>query len=420
MSDTVNWAKQASEYLRQIARNGLYPSVPRGENTLYGTCYGNMASYYLGSVPYFHDDAVNFIKGSQCNSTGYFLGPELHNHFPDKSIKHSRSHLLNHLAVSAVLPLAQLGSLDLLPLKFAECWCSPERMRAWQKSIDWSQAWFEGNNILFVGQLLVYLRDVESHPAAGEALELWFDWLDHEVDPVTSLWGTNGHCGAAEGVYGGYHQLLVYWHENRPICNPKGLVDTVLSLRHADGGFNPNGNGGACEDVDCVDILVNCYKRWDYRRAEIRRALWHCADHILGMQNPDGGFPYNKDQNQSHMGIPGTEAGPNASCTFPTWFRIHTLALCHEIIPEHPRLAGISFRFNNVLSMGWHSSPAGWILNVSDIQKLEEEAVEAQMREQIRRHRIRVRINVFLDIARFAKRTLRGIARSIFNQLRLR
>ena len=50
------------------------------------------------------------------------------------------------------------------------------------------------------------------------------------------------------------------------------MIDTVLGLQHVDGGFNPRGNGGACEDVDSVDILLNLYKRFDYRRADIRFA----------------------------------------------------------------------------------------------------------------------------------------------------
>ena len=63
---------------------------------------------------------------------------------------------------------------------------------------------------------------------------------------------------------------------------------------------------------------------------------------------------------QSHMEIPGTLADRNVSTTFPTWFRIHTLALCAQIIPDHPKLQGIRLGFTDALSMGWHCSPEGW------------------------------------------------------------
>lgn len=114
-------------------------------------------------------------------------------------------------------------------------------------------------------------EDVERVTSAGLALDCWFEWLDSTVDKENGLWGTNGYCSAGEAVCGGYHQLLLYFYENHPLPNIRALVDTVLSLQHWDGGFNPLGNAGACEDVDCVDILVNCYKRLDYRRPAIRR-----------------------------------------------------------------------------------------------------------------------------------------------------
>jgi hypothetical protein len=323
------------------------------------------------------------------------------------NVTHDYEHLTHHSTCSS-LPIYQLIGLKLQPIRYFHQFCDAEYLRAWCLKRDWKKAWFEGNNILFVGQLLVYLRDVEGAVGAQAALDQWFEWLETEIDPATSLWGTNGYCDVAAAVYGGYHQLLVYWHEGRPIRNPEGLVDAVLSLRHPDGGFNPKGNGGACEDVDSVDILVHAFKRWDYRRAEIRSALWCCVDHILGTQNADGGFPYNRDKPQSHMGIPGTQAKPNQSCAFPTWFRIHTLALCAEIIPDHPQLEGIQFRFNKHLSMGWHESPLGWQLEVSDDdRKSSNQLIAEWSSERLQYERRRVWRKRFNRIKKRATRLLR-------------
>jgi hypothetical protein len=156
------------------------------------------------------------------------------------------------------------------------------------------------------------------------------------------------------------------------------LVDTVMGLQYADGGFNPRGNGGACEDVDCVDILVNLYKRVNYRRAEILHSLKRCVDRILTTQNEDGGFPYNRDASQSHMGIPATMAPANTSTTFATWFRIHTLALCAEVIPEYQALRGVEFCCSKTLSMGWHANPQAWKLVVGVGQRLHESVLRLQ------------------------------------------
>jgi Prenyltransferase and squalene oxidase repeat len=334
--------------------------VPDGAVTLYGTCYSLLAMHYLGEDVHVTSDIRDFVLSTQDATTGLFNGPELVGFEPSSGASHDRDHLLLHLTCTALPVCQQLSIKPRYPIRSAHRFCDLRVLERWLDERDMRHAWFEGNNILFVGQLLAYLRDAERHPGAAGALTLWFSWLDAHADPKTGLWGTNGFCSPMEAVYGGYHQLLVYYHENHPLPNARGLVDTVLGLQHDDGSFHPAGNGGACEDVDAVDILVNCYKRVDYRRAEIRHSLRRCLRHILSIQNADGGFPYNRNRQQNHMGIPGTRAAPNASCTFPTWFRIHTLALIAEVLPSEATLAGIPFRFSKVLSMGWHESPPGW------------------------------------------------------------
>lgn len=349
------WTDDAMRFVQSMVEpvSGAFRSALNHSPTLYGTCYALLARFYLGNDDPPSDRTKRFIIDCQDTESGLLVGPELHDFSARDGVLHDRKHLLLHLTCAA-LPVCRHFGLELAcSVRAAHAFCELDYLRDWLNRRNLKNAWFEGNNILFVGQLLVYLRDIECHPGAPTALDAWFEWLDQHVDPATSLWGTNGYCSALEAVCGGYHQLLVYYHENHPIRNAAGLVDTVLGLQHPDGGFNPRGNGGACEDVDCVDILVNLYKRGDYRRPEIRCALRQCLRHILAMQNPDGGFPYNRGYPQNHMNIPGTEASPNESTMFATWFRVHTLALMAEILTDEPELQ-FSFRFTNNLSMGWH------------------------------------------------------------------
>jgi hypothetical protein len=351
------WVANVRRFIQRLRGNGhsAAPSIVGGPATLYGTCYALLTAYYLGDCTGPAAPIVRFISGCQDRETGLMIGPELRNFKAAPSVLHDREHLLLHLTCTAVPTCQQFGMKLPFPIRSAHRFCDRTYLRMWLDNRCLEHAWYEGNNILFVGQLLVYLRDVENHSAAQPALDCWFRWLDEHADPKTGLWGTDGHCSAMEAVYGGYHQLLVYYHENHPIRNPHGLVDAVLGLQHTDGSFHPDGNGGACEDADCVDILVNRYKQNDYRRAEIRCALRRCLRHILALQNPDGGFPYNRDCPQSHMGIPGTEAAPNQSTMFATWFRVHTLALMAEIMTDEPKLE-FPFRFTNKLSAGWHQT----------------------------------------------------------------
>jgi hypothetical protein len=368
------WAARAAEFLRGIhdLESGGSSSVSAGPVTLYGTCYAELARAYLSPADTPSDRTREFILNCQNPKTGLMVGPELRGYCPPEGAAHDREHLALHLTCTALGTCQHFNISVPHPVYDAHRFCDQTYLSAWLDRRDLRNAWLEGNNLLFVGQLLVYLRDIEHRQDAQPALDAWFRWLDSKIDGATNLWGTNGFCDAKAAVYGGYHQLLVYYHEDRPLVNLPGLVDTVLGLQHHDGGFDPDGNAGACEDVDSVDILVNTYKRGEYRHAEVRNAIRRCAAHILRTQNDDGGFPYRLNITQGHMGVPGTAAPPNASTTFATWFRIHTLALCAEVVPEYPPLGRVLPGFSRTLSMGWHESPASWSLQVSGTQTFRE------------------------------------------------
>jgi hypothetical protein len=333
---------------------GGYRSVPGGPATLYGTVYGLFTKYFLGVDPELSPQTREFLTAYQDEETGYFLGPELTTWSPPAGAMHSREHLMMHLTCTTLPAMAQFGLKPRRPLSAARRFVEIPYLLDWLDQRDLGNAWFEGNNILFVGQLLVYLRDVEKIAGAQAALDAWFKWLDDRIDPKTGLWGTDRGATLAGAMYGGYHQLLVYYHERRIPPHAERLVDSTLSLQHADGGFSQHGGGGACEDADGVDILVNLYKLIDYRRADIRDALRRCARCIMAIQNPDGGFPYRKGARYDHMGMPATVTTPGGSGMFMTWFRVHTLALISEIVPDEPGQDTVPFRFATQLSMGWH------------------------------------------------------------------
>lgn len=352
----LSFRQDPNKFIKAMYRDDAYAyaSVPDGKATLYGTCYALQAGYYLGNPLTLSEATRQFILNCQDPETGLFAGPELLNADFDAR-KHDTEHLLLHLTCT-VLPVLQQSDIKAkYPIYAAHKFVEHKYLKNWLDSRDLTDAWLEGNNLLFIGQLLVYLRDEENYPGAAEALETWFSWLDDNIDPKTGLWGTNGQCSNFNAMYGGYHQLLVYYYEQRPVKYPEELIDTVLALQHNDGGFSESAGGGACEDIDAVDILVNLYKLTNYKRAQIRIALRRNLALLLSIQNEDGGFPYNRyAQTQSHMGIPDTTTGKAVSTMFATWFRVHTLALISEILTDIEVLKPYHFQFNSHLSMGWH------------------------------------------------------------------
>ena len=327
-----------------------------GPITLYSSCYALMTLHYLCELPdkdYLNDWGDYFLLWQDQN-TGFFLGPELKVPLSENA-KHDFDHLAMHLTTTVLPCLDILKVKPKYPLFFAHKFLDEHTLTRWLHDRDWTDAWLEGNNLLFVLQLLIYLRDREGFSSASDRVEQFFEWLDTQVDPTTGLWGTNSYCSNFVAMCGGYHQLLAYYYEGREITAPEHLVDVVLALQHADGGFHPGGGGGACEDIDAIDILVNLYKRYDYRRPKIRVALRKAVKSILRKQVEDGGFVYKLNNPFIHMGMEMTLTPPNRSNMFSTWFRVHALALTSEILCD-TALSDVPWRFNPSLSMGWHVS----------------------------------------------------------------
>lgn len=340
------------------ADSGAYSSVPGGKPTLYGTVYMALTRYYLTGSKHLSPETKRFIADHQDPETGFFIGPELNDISQEAANTHDREHLLLHLACATIPACIHFDIPIRHPARFARRFLDIEYLSHWLSQRDFTDAWLEGNNLLFVGQLLVYLRDHENLEAAGPALHYWFNWLDERIDPRTGLWGTDGKCTLHNAMAGGYHQLLVYYHENHPLHYCKQLIDSTMTLQNHRGGFSARNISTACEDVDAADILVNSFKHCHHRPYRVRAALRRLSRLIVSNQNPDGGFSYQADANQSHMGIPDTKAGPNVSTAFATWFRIHTLALCAELNRNDPSLDKEPLYFTNNLSMGWHREGA--------------------------------------------------------------
>lgn len=341
----------------QTKSAGEFRTCAGGNVTLYASCFAVMTLHYLGELSHLSPNArsqwADYILQWQNRTDGYFLGPELVRR-EITSARYNWDVVRMHLAAHVLPALDLLGKQPLYPLAFAHPFLDIEYLQEWLEARDWQKAWLEGNNLLFIGQFLVHLRDVERQPGAQESLDLYLRWLDEHVDPLTGLWGTNGGLSSrARAMYGAYHQLLVYFHEEHPIPNPEKLVDSTLEVQEFDGGFSASGRGGACEDVDAISILVNLYQRYDHKRPKIRRALRRAYASVTKRLVPEGGFVYRWGSPFTHMSIPRTHVPANTPHLFATWFGVHTLALLAEILTDEPDLARV-WHFNRVLSMGWH------------------------------------------------------------------
>jgi hypothetical protein len=333
-----------------------FSSYPGGQETLYASAMAVMTLQTLGQltgVPYPERQKwIAYLNRWQDAETGLFIGPEL-TPADLTNPQHDFDTVSWHLTAHVLPALSLLGGSTAHPLRFAHRLLDESHLRRWLAERDWTQAWKEGNNLIAAAQFLIWLREREGISKADHALNYFFSWLDSQIDPATGLWGTDHGCNPFYAMYGAYHQLLAYYYEGRPLPWAEKLIDTTLALQHEDGGFHPAGGGGACEDTDGIDILVNLYKITAYKRPHIRRALRRAVPALLGKHLPDGGFAYRLNEPFIHMGIRRTQTAPNVGNMFATWFRLHALALIGQILTDHP-VGQVEWGFNNTCSMGWH------------------------------------------------------------------
>ena len=358
-SENDHFTSRISEFVQSLRTDtiGEFRMCPDGNVTLYASCFAVMTLHYLGVLSNLSQETrrqwAEYILQWQDPISGYFMGPELVRE-EITSTEHDWDVVRMHLAVHVLPALDLLGVQPKYPLSFAHVYIDIEYLLQWLNARNWARAWLEGNNLLFIGQFLVHLRDIEHIPEAQSGIDLYFEWLDRHIDPISGLWGAvTNHTSRAHALYGAYHQLLVYFFEEHAVPYPEALVESTLKVQEFDGGFALSGNGGACEDVDAINVLVNLYQRYDYQRPVIRRSLRRAYKAVLSRMTPEGGFVYEWNAPFLHMSIPRTRGPANIPHLFASWFGVHTLALIAEVLTDEPALDQ-EWKFNSVLSMGWH------------------------------------------------------------------
>lgn len=353
-----SWAKKVISYVeaQSTGRVGEYRFRSGGQTTLSASCLAAMTLHYLGALESYSAEIkrqwINYINSHQQKDSGLFFGPEI-TEGELTSAAHTPEHLAMHLTAHVLPALDVLRGTPKYPLHFAHRFLDTNILRKWLEDRDWHLAWLEGNNLLFVGQFLVYMAEHEKKPQGRPGLDYLLEWLDAKQDPMTGVWGTDGYCDKYTAVYGAYHQLLLYYYCGREVKYKERLIDTVLSLQHPDGGFTRTRGGGTCANIDAVDILVNMCKQTAYRRAEILLALRKVLRNIVIKQTPEGGFLNRWGQPGDHMGMGRTRTPANVADMLSTWFFVHAILLIAEVLPV-VALPESSRRFNGSCSMGWH------------------------------------------------------------------
>lgn len=397
--DVLSWLESMKV---KDAPYGTYKMSASTEATLFSSCFAVFVKELysdLGNLTTNQKPAwIDLINSWQDKETGFFIDPRLKNEglFSEHLGKdHDWAYVSWQSTCFCISALKALGSTIQYPFRFLDKWKNPDKVASWLENLDWRRrTWTAGNVAMFLGVCLITDYEMNRDQRAKEAVEAFLDWHDSFQDPKTGFWGTNYGTSLYVGLFGAMHQYLLYYYVNRPLKYMERIVDNALLMQQPDGLFSPIGGGGACEDLDAVDTLVNMYQRVDYRRDDIRRALQKVLVATINSQNNDGGFPWAKRHrfgvknwlrlalsfnqrggfncwyNSCKEAILGQTIGWNRplrppgwtktpilateSYIFPTWFRSLTLALISQVLPESP-CSQIEWRFLSAPGLGFFS-----------------------------------------------------------------
>ncbi len=258
------------------------------EAYLLSTCFGLLS---ISLISNFEDNTIdtskysNYILSCQ-KEDGTFMDPCFDN--KDLISNHDISYLTLQFTYFSLLALSSVKLKPKTHLAFLEPYHDVEYIINWLEKMDWSKPWLESNNVMFIACLLAQDKNCKN---LEELMDSFFNFLDKKQNPRTGLWGTD-ETNILEGVAGAFHYLIPYYYHKRSIQHIEKIIDSTLSLLSFDHLFVKKGGGGACEDLDAIDILCKLYKMIDYRHDSIKKILENALRSLKCCQNRDGGFSY--------------------------------------------------------------------------------------------------------------------------------
>ena len=301
-----------------------------------------------------------YVQSCQDPSSGRFLDPLLEQ-FPVESELHDRAYIELLMTYFAIQALDALGAAAVHPLHFLAQFGTPGAIAAWLDRLDWSNPWLESNRVMFILAGLVHRAEKEGDTAAPGLYHQVLDWLDRAQDTKTGLWGTQQGASPLNAIAGAYHFIPFYEYVHRPVRSVSKIIDAALSLQQDDGLFGPGPGGGACEDLDVIDLLATFTEQLSYRASDIKKSLIRSFWSIWNLQNADGGFPYAaraiRETYKFGSWAP-LEVDLRESDVFASWFRLMALETIRCTFPEDLPEIG-DWRFRRWPALGFHRAGRG-------------------------------------------------------------
>lgn len=336
----------------------------------------------------------NYFLKYQDEKTGFFVDPNLKLDY--KKIEDIELNYIHYQTTAfSVSALDALGMKPKYDFTFLNAFRGKEKISKFFEKIDWRNPWHESNKIMFLLQFFSYEYIVMKKENSLDDIHTILDCLDSAQDSKTGLWGTQFKASSFASMAAAYHFLIFYKYFNRKINFSEKISSSVFQLQMRDGLFHPFGGGGACEDLDAIDVI---YKISSDISTESEESLKRAYRALLQNYDKNGGFCwakrptfpflvglkyFNPSLELFNLGmikwiIKNNYIGSlipffkekkiyeysnwnlmkyriNLSDSWSTWFRLLSIATIERLLPELKK-HDIDYKFRRLPSIGWMQS----------------------------------------------------------------
>jgi hypothetical protein len=375
---TKAYRQSQLDWLATLRTPAGYRLWAGSEPHLLPTCFAIFLRELLDDLPPPESNEAHelstLILASQCTESGLFdrkltqqVGP------------HGSEYLVLQQTQFALQALRLLGFRH-KSLPFLRGFESKDCLEREFDGLNWQNPWLESNRVMFLLYFYEHAQWLGLEGPWQARIDDGLAWLDRAQNPSSGLWGERADTCVYNAIYGAYHFLFFYLHYRGEMPGAKALLQHTRGLQTREGFFAHTSGGGACEDYDCVDMLIKLGDDTD------REALLYCADSVLKSRNQDGGYAWAKKASaaplfllgnfKSQLGLkenrklflqrlrgmlPGgrtwryssldaLKCPMDESDVWSTWFRNLILAE----IDDHFVGSTLSWNFREFPSLGWH------------------------------------------------------------------
>lgn len=302
------------------------------KNTLYASVYACLTLSLIGELDNISDERrnawISYFNSFQSNDDGLFYDPAVETPL----FRNCDWWGARHLAVHMINAYTGLNSKPPSPFKFLFQYYDHIAISKWLDAYDWNSAFPHSNDIdnqiMNLGCLLQYHRDVWQDKEAGAAVKLLQEYLLERVNNNTGMWGKYDTCDPnqlSRMVQFAYHLFQIFFYDGIIPQYCDKIVEAVVATQNELGGFGVALNSSACEDIDSIDILVRLAPFVPSLKDTIYFSLQNALRWVLCNQANDGGLVF-RLYAPFTFGHAEMTSASNHGAMLPTWFRTLSIA----------------------------------------------------------------------------------------------